>query len=182
MQFDDQRIKLIAQSICSKTNVPEITFDMPCVPKRKVINKISLLVAIIFTVICLLGAVTITYYFSGDNQAFKTIQDRGFVSVVNKKIKNDDVTLTVQAIVTDGLKSYVRIKIDGVDFIGALSGVSSFFVAVLTALYVYTTSKQIDVANKQLMEMKEVRVTNEQPLIMLKIDRFEIFKFTKATF
>ena len=117
MQFDDQRIKLIAQSICSKTNVPEITFDMPCVPKRKVINKISLLVAIIFTVICLLGAVTITYYFSGDNQAFKTIQDRGFVSVVNKKIKNDDVTLTVQAIVTDGLKSYVRIKIDGVELL-----------------------------------------------------------------
>lgn len=66
------------------------------------------------------------------------------------------------------------LKIDNVSFLETLSGVSSFFVAILTALYVFTTSKQIDVANKQLEEMKNERATNELPLVVLKQDFFEI--------
>lgn len=105
-----------------------------------------------------------------------------------EKLKNIKIWVCVMIVLLVGSAVgalVAAIKIDRVDFIGALSGVSSFFVAVLTALYVYTTSKQIDVANKQLMEMKEERVTNEQPLIMLKNDRFEIerpnFYYTPCT-
>lgn len=68
------------------------------------------------------------------------------------------------------------VNVDNVNFIEALSGISSFFVAILTALYVYTTSKQIDVATKQLEEMKEERAISEQPLVVMKKDDFHIEK------
>lgn len=61
-----------------------------------------------------------------------------------------------------------------ISFIGVVSGLSSFFVAILTALYVYTTSKQIEVATAQLEEMKQERAMQEQPLLILRDDQFEI--------
>lgn len=60
------------------------------------------------------------------------------------------------------------------DFIQIISGLSSFFVAILTSIYVYTTSKQIDVANAQLEEMKQERAMHEQPLLAIAKYQFEI--------
>ena len=40
-------------------------------------------------------------------------------------------------------------------FINTLSALSSFFVAVLTAMYVYTTSNQMDIMKMQLKQMQQ---------------------------
>lgn len=61
-----------------------------------------------------------------------------------------------------------------INFFSTVSGLSSFFVALLTALYVYTTSKQIEVANEQLEEMRQERAMHEQPLLVLIDDQFQI--------
>lgn len=59
-------------------------------------------------------------------------------------------------------------------FISTIAGISSFFVAVLTALNLYITTNQIDVANKQLEEMKLDRALQEQPLITAVDETFVI--------
>ncbi len=63
-----------------------------------------------------------------------------------------------------------------VDFITCIAGISTFFVAILTALNVYITSSQIEVANKQLEEMKYERSMREQPLLLLENLKFKIEK------
>ena len=63
---------------------------------------------------------------------------------------------------------------NGIDYIGIMSGISSVVLSLLTALYVYTTSKQIDVVNKQIEEMKMDRITKEQPLLSVIEDKFII--------
>ncbi|AOY76702.1 hypothetical protein [Clostridium formicaceticum] len=50
------------------------------------------------------------------------------------------------------------------EFITYLSGSSTFIVAVLTVLYVFTTSKQLDIMSNQLEEMKKDRELQSQPL------------------
>lgn len=63
-------------------------------------------------------------------------------------------------------------------FISALSGLSSLFVAVLTVVYVYVTTNQLDVMKKQLVEIKMEREMQNQPMpwveaVTLKIERPE---------
>lgn len=63
-------------------------------------------------------------------------------------------------------------------FISALSGLSSLFVAVLTVVYVYVTTNQLDVMKKQLAEIKMEREMQNQPMpwveaVTLKIERPE---------
>lgn len=69
---------------------------------------------------------------------------------------------------------YFSLKHPSINFVSIISGLSSFFVAILTALYVYTTSKQIEVANEQLEEMRQERAMQEQPLLTLVDDKFQI--------
>ena len=74
---------------------------------------------------------------------------------------------------------------NGIDYIGIMSGISSVVLSLLTALYVYTTSKQIDAVNKQIEEMKMDRITKEQPLLSIVEDKFTIespnFYYTPPT-
>ena len=69
---------------------------------------------------------------------------------------------------------YISSKDENMDFINTVSGISSFFVAILTGIYVYTTSRQIEVANEQLSEMKKDRCLREQPLITIDDCVFQI--------
>lgn len=71
---------------------------------------------------------------------------------------------------------YLSTKNPNLNFITYISGISSFFVALLTALNLYTTTNQIEVANKQLEEMKHERAMSEQPLIMIENLRFRIVR------
>ncbi len=50
------------------------------------------------------------------------------------------------------------------EFITYLSGSSTFIVAILTILYVFTNSKQLDIMTNQLAEMKKDRELQNQPL------------------
>lgn len=59
-------------------------------------------------------------------------------------------------------------------FINTLSAVSSFFVAVLTVIYVYTTSKQMDFMKQQLEQMQKGQRMSEQPILDLAELKFEI--------
>ncbi len=63
-------------------------------------------------------------------------------------------------------------------FINALSGLSSLFVAVLTVVYVYVTTNQLEVMKKQLAEIKLEREMQNQPMpwfegVTLKVERPE---------
>ena len=59
-------------------------------------------------------------------------------------------------------------------FINTLSAISSFFVAVLTVIYVYTTSKQMDFMKQQLEQMQKDQRMSEQPILDLAKLKFEI--------
>ena len=60
------------------------------------------------------------------------------------------------------------------NFIETISALSSFFVAVLTIIYVYTTSKQMDIMQQQLEQMKEDRLFSEQPILDLANLEFKV--------
>lgn len=68
---------------------------------------------------------------------------------------------------TFGYLTWEQNNIGDINFSDKVSLMSSFFMAVLTALYVMTTSKQIEVANLQLEEMKYDRSLKEQPILLL---------------
>lgn len=53
------------------------------------------------------------------------------------------------------------------DVFTCLSGLSSFFVAILTVLYVSVTSSQLDLMSKQLDEMKKDRELQTQPFPLI---------------
>lgn len=61
-----------------------------------------------------------------------------------------------------------------VGFITTVSGIGAFFTAILTALYVYTTTQQISIANQQLAEMKNDRLMQEQPLVFSNCEKFDV--------
>lgn len=50
-------------------------------------------------------------------------------------------------------------------FVNTISSISSFFVAILTIVYVYTTSKQMDYMKQQLSQMQSDHRMSEQPII-----------------
>lgn len=60
--------------------------------------------------------------------------------------------------------SIIRYNNPEFEFITYLSGSSTFVVAILTILYVFTTSKQLDIMTNQLAEMKKDRELQNQPL------------------
>ena len=61
-----------------------------------------------------------------------------------------------------------------VNFITVISSIGTFVTAILTGLYVYTTTQQISIANQQLVEMKNDRILQEQPLVFTDSDKFDI--------
>ncbi|MDO4834890.1 MAG: hypothetical protein Q4B07_00335 [Clostridia bacterium] len=63
-----------------------------------------------------------------------------------------------------------------IDFVSSVAGVSSFFVAICTAINIFIVSKQIDTTSKQLEEMQKERETAQQPLLVVKRDYLEIDK------
>ncbi len=69
---------------------------------------------------------------------------------------------------------YKAYTVPNFEFVACVSGVGTFLTAVLTALYVYTTTQQISIANKQLSEMKFERLSQEQPLVLVDSDTFTV--------
>jgi hypothetical protein len=68
------------------------------------------------------------------------------------------------------------------DIFTCLSGLSSFFIAILTVLYVLVTSNQLDLMAKQLDEMKKGRELQNQPFpwvnqIEMKLEKPRFYMF-----
>lgn len=59
-------------------------------------------------------------------------------------------------------------------FVDTISAVSSFFVAILTVITVYTTSKQMDFMKQQLDQMRDEQRLSEQPVLDIVMKRFEV--------
>lgn len=59
-------------------------------------------------------------------------------------------------------------------FVNTISSISSFFVAILTVVYVYTTSKQMDYMRQQLNQMQNDHRMSEQPIIDFETLQFEL--------
>lgn len=90
------------------------------------------------------------------------------------KIKAFVVIIVVALLVSLVVVALIATKDPSVDFIVVVSGIGTFFTAILTALYVYTTTQQISIANKQLAEMKHDRITQEQPLVVVDCETFNV--------
>ncbi|MEE0110065.1 MAG: hypothetical protein UEP57_04135 [Oscillospiraceae bacterium] len=84
------------------------------------------------------------------------------------------VIFTVALIVSLLVVAYISQKNPNTDFITTISGIGTFATALLTALYVYTTTQQISIANNQLAEMKHDRITQEQPLVVVDCEKFNV--------
>ncbi len=74
-----------------------------------------LLVAVILAIVVVssIGAAAVEYFFPSSNSAFRAVQDRGYVNVIQSTQKKDGISLTVQAILIDGLNTYVKIRATG---------------------------------------------------------------------
>lgn len=59
-------------------------------------------------------------------------------------------------------------------FVDTISAVSSFFVAVLTVITVYTTTRQMDFMKQQLDQMRDEQRMSEQPVLDVINPKFEI--------
>lgn len=81
---------------------------------------------------------------------------------------------TLGLIVSLLVVAYISQKNPNTDFITTISGIGTFATALLTALYVYTTTQQISIANNQLAEMKYDRITQEQPLVVVNCEKFKV--------
>lgn len=62
------------------------------------------------------------------------------------------------------------------DFITYVAGLSSFFVALLTVVYVYTTNEQLKMMNKQLIQMEKEQKQQQQPFPYINKVELEIEK------
>jgi hypothetical protein len=62
------------------------------------------------------------------------------------------------------------------DVFTSLSGLSSYFVAILTVLYVLVTSNQLDLMAKQLDEMKKGRELQNQPFPLINLIEMKLEK------
>ena len=84
--------------------------------KRRIQPRRILIITVIAAVICLLGAAVNRYWFSSDinGEAFRTVQDRGYVNMINQTQKDNGISLTIEAILTDQFTTYVRIRAEGV--------------------------------------------------------------------
>ena len=59
-------------------------------------------------------------------------------------------------------------------FVDTISAVSSFFVAILTVITVYTTSRQMDFMKQQLDQMRDEQRMSEQPVLDVVSPNFKI--------
>lgn len=59
-------------------------------------------------------------------------------------------------------------------FVDTISAVSSFFVAILTVITVYTTSRQMDFMKQQLDQMRDEQRMSEQPVLDVISPKFKI--------
>lgn len=59
-------------------------------------------------------------------------------------------------------------------FVDTISAVSAFFVAILTVITVYTTSKQMDFMKQQLEQMRDEQRLSEQPVLDVVSPKFDI--------
>ena len=85
-----------------------------CHSKNHRTRPLFIVIAAIIVVVCLLGATFYQYWFPVDRKAFQVVQDRGYVNVINQTQKSNGISFTVQAILTDQLTTYVRIRAEGV--------------------------------------------------------------------
>ncbi len=107
----EQKLEILAKEIVLKTPCPKTAYAKAENSEK----KRSRLTMLLLAVLCLsfAGAGSLVYYFSNGNPSFQTLQDNGYVSVINERQKKDGVTLTVEAAVTDGAKTYIRIRAKG---------------------------------------------------------------------
>ncbi|MPM17362.1 hypothetical protein SDC9_63751 [bioreactor metagenome] len=80
-------------------------------------------------------------------------------------------TLLILIFIVFGINRYQN---PNFDFITYLSGTSSFFVAILTVLYVLTTTKQLEIMNKQLNQMEQGQALKSQPFPILELVKIEL--------
>lgn len=98
----------------------------------------------------------------------------------NKKTQNLSIVRTgvfistgilLLSLIIVGIISYY---LPDVNFITVISSIGTFVTAILTGLYVYTTTQQINIANQQLVEMKNDRMMQEQPLVFSDCEKFNV--------
>lgn len=108
------------------------------------------------------------------NKQFREIEDWMGYKMGSKKINNILIAVSIvlaTAFIGCLVYSLYNPKFSFVDTIGAIS---SFFVALLTVIYVYTTSKQLDFMKQQLNQMQQEQRMNEQPILDLVSSEFKI--------
>ena len=90
----------------------------------------------------------------------------------HKKINAILLVVLLVLLCTFGFCIYYSIINPTFSFLNTISATSSFFVAVLTVIYVYTSSNQMDLMRRQLDEMRTERLHREEPILDLEFTRF----------
>ena len=96
----------------------------------------------------------------------------GGINVGHKKINAILLAVLLVLLCTFGFCIYYSSVNPMFSFLNTISTISSFFVAVLTVIYVYTSSNQMDLMRRQLDEMRIERLHREEPILDLESTRF----------
>lgn len=92
----------------------------------------------------------------------------------SKKINKILVAVSIVLIVAFVVCALYAFFVPFTSFTEIISAISSFFVAGLTIIYVYTTSKQMDFMKQQLEQMRDEQRMREQPVIDISTSEFVI--------
>ncbi len=169
----EQKIETLAQEIILKTVCPQVCFaDMERSPERAgtagrttrngtsrfITRPIFLLCALL----CLgcVGAGAVIYYFSCGNAAFRAMEESGYVTVLNQRQEKEGVTLVTEAVLTDGAKTYVRIRAKG------LSRQETVGQQIREAYLVGPEETRISYGNIVLYENADSRIIEEIPALI----------------
>lgn len=141
----------------------------PCHSKRRKIRPLFVVIAATIVVVCFLGATFYQYWFPSNRKAFQMIQDRGYVNVINQTQKSNGISFTVQAILTDQLTTYVRIRAEGVKIgktsLGNRVLGGSLACEIQDAVLSDQTGNSWSYQNQVIDQFDDVEVTTTSPIL-----------------
>ena len=123
------KLKIENIAVTSSSIAEKISFQIPEIP---VVNyketkqrsshyrkKVTAIIVSVVLILTLSGCIVAKYIYFGNMEYFKNMKNDEYVTVVNETRTVDNRSITLQAVMTDGLKTYARLKYNGdIDSLG----------------------------------------------------------------
>lgn len=127
-------------------------------------------------------SIELVKYYKHEHWAYKLPQNKYYIEIKDwmeykmgsKKINNILIAVSIVLVIAFAGCLVYSLYDQKFSFVETIGAISSFFVAILTVIYVYTTSKQMDFMQQQLDQMQQEQRMSEQPILDLVSLEFKI--------